>query len=94
MYFVMIEKKKKIPSALVRYSLRFFQDHWCYSNKTTESISFMLTKIMDITLKKARKRTSYSPSHTIIEDTIWHNIAQMTSARMAYIPCLLATIIK
>ena len=68
---------KSISSALVRYSLRFFQDHWCYDDKTTESISFMLTKIVAITLKK--KRTSYPPSHTIIEDNTWHNIAQMIS---------------
>ena len=33
-------------------------------------------------------------SHTIIEDSIRHNIAQMTSTSKAYIPCLPATIIK
>ena len=51
----------------------------------------MLRKKVVITLKK---KTSYSPSHTIIKDTITHNIAQMTSTIKAYIPCLLATINK
>ena len=81
-----------IPSTLVRYSLRFSQGHWCYNNKRTDSISFMLRKTVPITLKK--KETSYPPSHTITEDTIRHNIAQMTSTSKAYIHCLLATIIK
>ena len=52
----------------------------------------MLRKTVAILHKK--KRTSYPPSHTIIEDTIRHNIAQITSTSKAYIPCLPATIIK
>ena len=41
----------------------------------------MLRKTVVITLRKKRK--SCSPSHTIIEDTIRHNIAQMTSTSKA-----------
>ena len=44
--------------------------------------------------KNKTKKLSYPPSHTIIEDTIRHDIAQMTSTSKAYISCLLATIIK
>ena len=44
-----------IPSTLVRYSLRFSQSHWCYNNKRTDSISFMLRKTVPITLKKKRQ---------------------------------------
>ena len=56
----------------------FSQGHWCYNNKTTEPISFMLRKTLVITLKKKTKnnRTSYPSSHTIIEDTTKHNIPQ------------------
>ena len=79
-----------ILSVLVRYSLRFPLAHWCYSDKT-ESISSML---IPITTPKEKKRLSHPPFHTIIEDTIRHNIAQMTSTSKAYIPCLLATMIK
>ena len=38
-------------SPKVRYRLRFSQAHWCYNDKTTESISFMLRKTVVITLK-------------------------------------------
>ena len=57
----------------------------------------MLRKTVALTRKKKKKKkkeTSYLPSHTIIEDTIRNNIAQMTSTSKAYIPCLLVTIIK
>ena len=40
------------------------------------------------------KQKSYPASHAIIEVTIRHNIAQMTSTSKAFIPCLLAIIIK
>ena len=86
-----LTKGLSIPSALVRYRLKFSQAHWCCNDKTTESISFMVRKTVFITLKK---KTSYPPSHTIIEDTIRHNIAQITSTSKAYIPCFLAIIIK
>ena len=45
--------------------------------------------------QQQQQRLSHPPFHTIIiEDTIRHNIAQMTPASKAYISCLLATIIK
>ena len=44
--------------------------------------------------QQEQQQLSHPPSHTIIEDTIRHNIAQMTSISKAYIPCLLATVIK
>ena len=67
--------KANLSDLLVRYRLIFSQAHWCYNDKTTESISFMLRRTVVITL--------YHPSHTIIEDTIRHNIAQMTSTSKA-----------
>ena len=42
--------------------------------------------------QQQQQQLSHPPSHAIIEDTIRHNIAQMTSTSKAYIPCLLATI--
>ena len=87
-----LPKANPFPSALARYRLGFSQAHWCYNDNTTESISFMLRKTVVIILQK--KKTSFPPSHMIIEDTFRHNIAQMTSTSKAYIPCLLATIIK
>ena len=79
-------------------------DHWCYSDKT-EFISSMLRKSAITNPKKKQQQIkqqqqqqqqqlSHPPFHTIIEDTIRHNIAQMTSTSKAYIPYLLATIIK
>ena len=47
-----------------------------------------------ITTPKEEKKMSHSPFHTIIKDTIRHNIAQMTSTSKAYMPCLLAVIIN
>ena len=83
-----------IPSVLVRNSLRFPHAHWCYSDKT-ESISLTLTKTVITTpKKKQQQQLSHPPSHTIIENAIRDNIAQMTSKSKACIPCLLATIIK
>ena len=41
-----------------------------------------------------RNRASYLLPHAFMEDTIRHNIAQMTSTSKAYIPCLLVIIIK
>ena len=41
-----------------------------------------------------RSKKDYLPSYAIIEDTFWHNIAQMTSTTNACIPCFVATIIK
>ena len=38
--------------------------------------------------------TSYPLPHAFVENTIRHNIAQMTSTSKAYIPCLLVIIIK
>ena len=73
---------QSIPSALVGYSLRFPYAYWCYNDKT-ESISSMLKKAVVITSQK-----TLSPIHTIIEDTIRHDIAQMTSTKKAYILCL------
>ena len=35
------------------------------------------------------KKLRYRPPHTIIEDTVRHNIVQMTSTSKACIPCLL-----
>ena len=43
---------------------------------------------------KQIKKKSYPLPHAFMEDTIRHNIAQMTSTSKAYIPCLLAIIIK
>ena len=42
--------------------------------------------------QQQQQQLSHPPSHAIIEDTIRHNIAQMTSTSKASIPCLLATI--
>ena len=87
----------QILIVIARYSLRFSHAHWCYSDKT-ESISSILRKIAITTPKKKQQQQqqqlNHPPSHTIMEDTIRHNIAQMTSTSKAYIPCLLATIIK
>ena len=83
--------QRRVTAELDCYRLRFSQAQWCYNDETTKSISFILRKAVVITLKK---NTSYPPSHTIIEDSIRHNIAQMTSTSKVYIPCLLATIIK
>ena len=44
--------------------------------------------------QQQKQQLSHSPSYAIIEVTIRHNIAQMTFTSKAYIPCLLATIIK
>ena len=44
--------------------------------------------------KTEKKKTSSPLPHGFMEDTVRHNIAQMTSASKAYIPCLLAIIIK
>ena len=75
-----------VPSALVSYSLRFSQAHWCYSDNT-ESISSMLRKTAKITPKKKNKKKLIHPlSCSIIEDTIRHSIVQMTSTRKTYIP--------
>ena len=41
-----------------------------------------------------RNRTSYPLPHAFMEDTIRHDIAQMTSTSKAYIPCVLVIIIK
>ena len=41
-----------------------------------------------------QNRTSYPLTYAFMEDTIKHNIAQMTSTGKAYIPCLLVIIIK
>ena len=41
-----------------------------------------------------QNRTSYPLTYAFMEDTIKHNIAQMTSTSKAYIPCLLVIIIK
>ena len=60
-----------IPSALVHYTLRFSQTNWCYNDKTTEFIVFILSKIVVITFKKG-----YLPSHTTTED-IRHNITTL-----------------
>ena len=43
---------------------------------------------------KNKKKLSHPRFHTITEDTIRHNIAQMTSTSKTDIPCPLATIIK
>ena len=40
------------------------------------------------------KRMSHPQSHAIIEESIRHNIAQMTSTSKVYIPYILAIIIK
>ena len=45
-------------------------------------------------VKETVNKKSYPPSRVFMEDTIRHNIAQMTSANKAYIPCLLVIIIK
>ena len=42
----------------------------------------------------SKKTLSDPPFHAIIEDTIKHNIAQMTSTSKVYILCFFATIIK
>ena len=44
--------------------------------------------------KKQQKKTSHPPFHTITEDTIRYNIAQMTPTSKGHIPFLLATIIE
>ena len=44
-----------ILSTLVRYSLRFFQAHWCYNNKATESISLMPRNTVVISLTKKKE---------------------------------------
>ena len=58
----------------------------------------MLRKTAITTPKKKQQQQqqqlSHPLSHIIIEDAIRHNIAQMTSKSKAYIPCLLAKIIK
>ena len=46
------------------------------------------------TKQQQQKQLNHPPSHTIMEDTIRHNIAQATSTSKTYIPCLLVTIIK
>ena len=51
----MPHRRLMIPSALVRYRWRFSQAHWCYNDKTTESISFILRRAVLITLKKKYK---------------------------------------
>ena len=85
-----ISKLKIIdPIYHTRSSLRFPHAHWYYSDKS-ESIFSMLRK----TTTTIPKTTSHPLSHTIIEDTIRHEIAQMTSTNKAYISCLLVTIIK
>ena len=85
-----ISKLKIIdPIYLTRSSLRFPNAHWCYSDKS-DSIFSMLRK----TTTTIPKTTSHLLSHTIMEDTIRHEITQMTSINKAYIPCLLVTIIK
>ena len=57
----------------------------------------MLMKAVNTTpkeKKKKKEKKSHPPLHTIIKDTIRHNIAQMTSTSKADILCLLATIFK
>ena len=45
-------------------------------------------------IKRLKKKTSYLLPLAFMEGTIRHNIAQVTSASKAYIPCLHAIIIK
>ena len=63
-----------------------------------KSISLTLTKTVITTPKKQQQQQqqqlSHPPSHTIIENAIRDNIAQMTSKSKVCIACLLATIIK
>ena len=47
-----------------------------------------------IKLKKKGNRASYPLPQAFVEYTIWHNIIQMASVGKAYIPCLLAIVIK
>ena len=44
--------------------------------------------------KETNKQASYLLEYATIEDTIRHNVAQMPSKSKAFVPCLLATIIK
>ena len=55
----------------------------------------MLRKTVVITLtKKIMKKDVIPTSNATVKVTLRHNIAQTTSARKAFIPFLLATIIK
>ena len=81
-------ERQSVPSALVCYSLRFPHDHHCYSDKT-ESIFSMLRKTAISTHQKPKKEMSHPSFYAINEDTLRHNIAQMTSASKVYIHCLL-----
>ena len=54
-----------------------------YSDKT-DSISFILRKTEVSPREKNKNETSYLLPHAFMEDTIMHNIAQMTSSK-AYI---------
>ena len=77
-------------------------DHWSYSDKTGSVTSILRKTTQSLTRevsprkkkKKEKARASYLLPHAFMEDTIRHNIAQMTSTSKAYIPCLLAIIIK
>ena len=59
----------------------------------TESIFCMSRKTAFTTASK-NKHPGYSPSQTIIEDTMRYNIAHVTTTSKAYILGLLVTIIK
>ena len=45
-------------------------------------------------IKVNNNNTSYSMRHTLIEDIIRHNVAQITSTRKANVPCLHAIIYR
>ena len=68
----------------------------------TDSISFILRKTevspgkkkagnqKTLKIQSKKNRTNYSLPHAFMEDTIRHNISQMTSTSKVYIPCPLA----